>query len=53
MPKRKYTFRKGEIIPYPSGGIIHEAVKTQREMAKNLESAFGEPRKTRRKQSIF
>ena len=50
MPsKRKYTFRKGEILPYESGSFIHEEVKTQRQMAKNLESAFGEPRKTRRK----
>jgi hypothetical protein len=47
--KRTYTFRKGEMIPYESGSLVHEEVKTQREIAKNFESAFGEPRKRRRK----
>ena len=55
MPKKKgdYTFRQGEILSYKSGSFIHEEVKFQNEIARNLESAFGEPRKTRRKQSIF
>ncbi len=25
--KRKYTFRKGQIIPYESGSLIHEIHK--------------------------
>jgi len=51
--KRQYTFRKNEPLPYESGSIIHEGVKAQRQMARNIDSAF-EPRKTRRKKdSLF
>lgn len=37
------------MIPYESGSIMHEGVKAEREIARNLESALGEPRKRRRK----
>ena len=34
--KRKYTFRKGQIIPYESGSLMHEFVKAERELKKLL-----------------
>ena len=33
---RKYTFRKGEVIPYESGSIIHEDVKALRQTSRDL-----------------
>jgi len=51
--KRKYTFRKGEAVPYESGSIIHESVKSHRAMARNLSSALDSPKKRKRKQSLF
>ena len=39
--KRKYTFRKGQIVPYESGSLMHEAVKAERELKKDLGRALG------------
>jgi len=38
MPKkkRKYTFRKGQLAPYESGSIVHQAEKAERELFKAL-----------------
>jgi hypothetical protein len=50
MPERKkrtYTFRKGEVIPYESGSIIHEDVKALKQASRDL---WGfEPQGTRKK----
>lgn len=51
MPKRKYTFRKDQLIPYESGSFMHEEAKAQKQAARNFEE-FSQPRK-RRKQSLF
>jgi hypothetical protein len=52
--KRKYTFRKGEAIPYESGGPMHEMIKAQRERGKSSEKALRQflspsKKKTKRK----
>jgi len=47
--KRKYTFRKGQLIPYKSGSIVHEEVKLHRELTKDVARAFGTKKKRKRK----
>jgi predicted GIY-YIG superfamily endonuclease len=47
--KRKYTFRKGQIVPYESGSLMHEAVKAERELKKGLGRALGTPKKKRKR----
>ena len=47
--KRKYTFRKGQIIPYESGSIMHEMVKMEREVKKAIRKALGEPSKKKKR----
>jgi len=48
--KRKYTFRKGKIIPYESGSLIHITEKAQRETFRALQKALkGEEKKRRKK----
>ena len=47
--KRKYTFRKGQIIPYESGSLMHEFVKAERELKKTIKKALEEPKKKKRK----
>jgi len=39
--KRKYTFRKGQVIPYESGSLIHQEIKAQRRTAREMKRAFG------------
>ena len=46
--KRKYTFRKGQIVPYESGSLMHEAVKAEREFKKDLARALGTPKKRKK-----
>ena len=41
--KRKYTFRKGQIIPYESGSLMHMMVKAEREILK----------KSKKRKSLF
>jgi len=43
--KRKYTFRKDQIVPYESGSLIHEAVKAERQLKKDLGRALGYEKK--------
>lgn len=47
--KRKYTFRKGQQIPYKSGSIIHIEAKARRETAKQLARALETTKKEKRK----
>lgn len=47
--KRKYTFRKGQKVPYESTSIMHEVVKSERERAKELSQILS-PTKTPKKQ---
>lgn len=47
--KRKYTFRKGQPIPYESGSLMHIEVKARRETAKQLARALGTTKKQKRK----
>lgn len=47
--KRKYTFRKGQLIPYESGSIMHEAAKAERQLAKDFDKAFGTTKKRKRR----
>jgi hypothetical protein len=37
---RKYTFRKGQDLPYESGSYIHQGVKELREASKGLDFGF-------------
>ncbi len=43
--KRKYTFRKGQTVPYESGSLMHEAIKAKRERAKKKLSRILSPSK--------
>jgi len=47
--KRKYTFRKGQPIPYESGSVIHQVEKAQRETMREVALALGTSRKRKRK----
>lgn len=47
--KRKYTFRKGQIVPYESGSLMHKAVKAERETAKELARALGTAKKQKKR----
>ena len=47
--KRKYTFRKGQIIPYESGSLMHEMVKAEREARKIIRKVLEEPKEKKRK----
>jgi len=47
--KRKYTFRKGQIIPYESGSLMHQMVKAEREARKSVAKALGVSEKKKRK----
>jgi len=47
--KRKYTFRKGQIVPYESRSLIHTAVKAEKEATKRMTRALGTPKKQKRK----
>jgi hypothetical protein len=50
--KRKYTFRKGQPIPYESGSFVHRQVKAlkedQRNFEKGAEELFGVKKRRRR-----
>jgi hypothetical protein len=50
--KRKYTFRKGQPIPYESGSFVHRQVKAlkedQRTFEKRAEELFGVKKRKRR-----
>jgi len=46
--KRKYTFRKGQIVPYESGSLMHEAVKVEREFKKDLGRTLRSPKKSKK-----
>ena len=43
--KRKYTFRKGQIFPYESGGIIHYTGKAERKLSKDIGWVLGTNKK--------
>lgn len=47
--KRKYTFRKGQIVPYESGSLMHKAVKAERERDKRLAQLLSTSKKTSKK----
>ena len=47
--KRKYTFRKGQLIPYESGSIMHQLAKTERETRKTIASALHPAKKKSKK----
>jgi len=47
--KRKYTFRKGQPIPYESGSIMHQMVKAERETRKTLARALSPSKKSTKK----
>jgi len=49
--KRKYTFRKGQPIPYESGSPIHVMEKTEREAAKRISQVLGD-RKTKKRRVL-
>jgi hypothetical protein len=47
MPKtkRKYTFRKGKVIPYESGSPIHQMEKLDRKVKKQVKRSVKKARK--------
>jgi len=47
--KRKYTFRKGQPIPYESGSLLHQIEKAQRETFRTLQKVLKGEKKKRRK----
>lgn len=47
--KRKYTFRKGQIVPYESGSLMHEMVKAERETRHTIQKALGTTKKKKKK----
>ena len=51
--KEKIHLRKDEVVPYESGSLIHESVKGQREIARNLDSALNSPRTRKKEDSHF
>jgi hypothetical protein len=46
--KRKYTFRKGQLIPYESGSVMHKIQKSELETAKHMERVIGTQKKKRK-----
>jgi len=46
--RRKYTFRKGLLVPYESGSVMHEIQKSERETAKLMERVTGTHKKKRK-----
>jgi hypothetical protein len=46
--KRKYTFRKGQLIPYESGSLVHKIQKSERETAKRFERVIGTNKKKKK-----
>jgi len=46
--KKKYTFRKGQLVPYESGSVMHKIQKSERERAKLMERVIGTKKKKKK-----
>jgi len=51
--KRKYTFRKGRIIPIESGSLAHQIEKEQRETQRRLQKALGIKKKGHKENTVY